>query len=115
MSAVCDDDGRIFSRPIIDPQPVGSIEGSFAFTGSSERAFPVATAVEAMDGEGSLAVSEQEATIVEEGEVCGQEAFAIPGRFGGGIFAFGVEAGFHGSFFVPDDFAVEGHFGEGFD
>lgn len=115
VGAVCNDDGRIFAGSIIDPQSVGGIEGAFAFTGSSERTFPVAVAVEAMDGEGSVAVSEQEAAVVEEGEVGGQEALSVPGRLGGGVFAFCVEAGFHGSFFVPDDFAVEGHFGEGFD
>ncbi|HCP13076.1 MAG TPA: hypothetical protein DIT89_12150 [Planctomycetaceae bacterium] len=68
-----------------------------------------------MDSEGAVAVSEQESAIVEEGEVCGQEAFAVPRGFGGGIFAFCVESGFHGCFFEPDNFSVQGHFGEGFD
>ena len=68
-----------------------------------------------MGCECAITIYEQEATIIKECEVGGHEAILAPGACGVGVFTRRVDLGVHGGVFLPDGFAVEGHFGEGFD
>jgi hypothetical protein len=103
------------SGPAVNPESVRGIKLAGIFTGASEATNPTCVLVELVDEKRTIPVGKQETAIIEKRKICGQESFAIPRFLGRNVLAFGVDAGLHGGFLVPDRFASQSHFGKGFD
>ena len=59
---------------------MGGVERPLAVASAAEAADPVCILVVAVDLEGAVAIGEEEAAVIEEGDVRRQETLARPGR-----------------------------------
>ena len=117
MGPVANDDRGLAGRAIgsgaaVDPDAVGRVEGALAVASTAERIDPLRILVVAVDLEGAVAVGEQEAAVIQEGEVRRQEALPVPTGRGGGVFAGRIGARLHRCLAIPDDLTGGRHLRE---
>src|SRR5262245_8363897 len=66
-----------------------------------------------MDVERPVTVGEQEAAVIQEGEVSGHEAVLAPDLLRVLVLVLGIHAGLHGRILLPDGLSLKVHLGEG--
>ena len=113
MRPVADDYAFLAAGAAINPDAVRQIEFPIALAGAAELGNPVALLVVTVDVPGAVAVGEQEAAVIEEGEVGGHEGITTPTFHAHFVLVLFVNATVHGGVFFPNCFAFEGQFRKG--
>ena len=113
VCSVANGDGRLAAFSAVDPDAVGRSELAFALAGAAELGDPVAVLVVAVNPEGTVAIGEEETSVVEKSEVGGKEGIASPALYAHFVLVLSVDSAVHWSILFPNCLALEGEFSEG--
>ena len=113
MRPVADDYAFLAAGAAINPDAVRQIEFPIALAGAAKLGNPVTFLVVAVDVPRAVAIGEQKAAVIEEGEIGGHEGITTPTFHAHLVLILLVNAAVHGGVFFPNCFAFEGQFRKG--
>ena len=112
VDSIRDHDGRIASRPVVDPDAMGQLELAVLLAWASEAGEPFARLVVPVDAPGAVAVRQLKTAGRMKSEIRRHEPVASPNLFRTLGLALGVAFGVHRGAFFPNYFTVQIEFRE---